>query len=109
MQFARVREAGTTREGRSSKATSQIATALLRPQQQHRHADLMLNAIGGGPEEQVGKKAVAMSAHGDQVAALLLHPFHDLPAGVSETKFGTRRNVGLLKLRLNFLQIRGIL
>src|SRR6185437_11600958 len=108
MQFGRAREAGTKRERISSRATSQASTALLRPQQQHRHADLMLHAIGGSPQEQISEKSMSVGAHSDQVASLLLHPFHDLAAGIAKAKFEASRNVGILKLRLNFLQIRGI-
>jgi hypothetical protein len=56
---------------------------LLRPQQQHWHADVVLDASGCSAEEDVFDEAVSVGAHGDQVAALLLHPLDNLGGSVA--------------------------
>src|SRR6266496_1462113 len=50
----------------------------LRSQQQHRHANAVLHAAGGGAEEKVSQKAMPMCAHRHQVAPFLFDPFDDL-------------------------------
>ena len=57
-------------------------TVLLRPEQQHRHADIVLHASGGGAEEDVFDEAVAVGAHDHQVSALLLNSLDELRGSV---------------------------
>ena len=48
--------------------------ASLRAEEEHGHADAVLDAAGGGAEKQVGQEAVSVRAHRHQVAAFLLEP-----------------------------------
>ena len=46
----------------------------LRAKKQNRHADAVLNATGGGAEEQVGQEAVSVGAHRHQICSLSAQP-----------------------------------
>src|SRR5205085_11133930 len=55
-----------------------VASALLRPQKQHRHLDAVLHAAGRGTEKKIGEEAMPVSAHGHQVTAFALYPLDNL-------------------------------
>src|SRR5438552_7383692 len=55
-----------------------IWRSILRLDQQHGHIDFVPHGVGGGAEKQVGQQAVAVRAHGDQIAAPLADPANDL-------------------------------
>src|SRR5271165_1408201 len=75
------------------------------PEQQHGHADAVLDLSGGGAEKQVGEEAMAVGAHRHQVAALLLHPLDDLLNRFAVRQLGLNRNTKGLKLCSNLYQI----
>ena len=66
----------------------------------------MLDAAGGGAEEEIAEEAMTMSAHGDEVATLLLHPFNDFGYRISIGQLHIHRNALGLELRRYVLQIR---
>jgi len=68
----------------------------------------VLNPAGGGTQEEVGKKPVAVRAHGHEIAAFFFNPLHDLLDGVAEGEFGFDGNIHGLKLRADRLEVGGI-
>src|SRR5208283_2712210 len=56
-------------------------------------------------EEDVLDEAVSVGAHGDQVAALLLHPLDDLGGSVAVSQLGLGGNAGRMELGLHALQV----
>lgn len=50
-------------------------------------ADAVLHTSGCGAEKEVGKEAMAVSAHGHEVAGFFLHPLDDFLGGIPESKF----------------------
>ena len=81
---------------------------LLRAEEQDGNADVVLDAGGGGAEEDVSDEAVSVGAHRHQVAALLLDPLDDLGGSVAVSQFGLGGNAGGLKLVLHLLQVREV-
>ena len=51
-------------------------------------SDVVADFRGGRAEEEVGKKAVAVGAHGDEVAMLFFDPFDDLVGRIAVGEFG---------------------
>src|SRR6185437_11063548 len=83
-----------------------ISTASsLRPQQQYRNADAVLHSVCSGAQKHVGQKAMAVGAHGHQVAALLLDPFDDLVGGLAIGQLRVRMDPFRLKFVAYFLQV----
>jgi hypothetical protein len=48
----------------------------------------VLDAVGGDAQEEVGQEAVAVGAHGDQVAAAFADPADDFGGGVAVGQLG---------------------
>src|SRR5581483_12302401 len=80
-----------------------------RTQQQNRHADPVLDAGGGGSQEHVGEKAVAVGTHGHEVASLLPDPLDDFIGGFAESQFGVGRYAGGIEFFAHLVKISGIL
>src|SRR5271165_6013200 len=78
------------------------------PEQQHRHADAVLDLSGGSAEKQVGEEAVSVGAHRHEVATLLLDPFDDFLDRFAERQLGLSRNTKGLKLCSNLFQIGSV-
>ena len=69
----------------------------------------MLHAAGGGAEKQIGEEAMAVGAHGDQVASFLLHPLDDFVGGVAVGQFRLGWECrAALKFGADILQIGGV-
>ena len=58
---------------------------------------LVLDSGGGGAEEDVGEEAVAVGAHGDEVASFLFDPFDDFVGGFAVGEFGFGGDAGGLE------------
>src|SRR5208337_5449083 len=64
-------------------------------QKEHGDADVVLDAVGGGAAEDVSEKPVAVSAHGDEVATLLPHPFNDFVGRLAVSQFRVGGDAGI--------------
>src|SRR5437764_34806 len=58
----------------------------LRPEHQDRDIHLMLNPASGRAHQEIRQEAMAVRGHGDQAAALLAYPLHDLGDWLSISK-----------------------
>src|SRR5436309_3886571 len=77
-------------------------------QKQNWHADSVLHAVCGCAQKHVGKKAVSMGAHRDQIAAFLLDPLHDFVSGVAVGELGVSGNSCGYEFFAHAIQIRGV-
>jgi hypothetical protein len=67
-----------------------------------------LDLVRGGTKEEIRKKAMAVSAHGYEVAAFIFDPFNDLVGGFAVSKFGVRWDVLGLQFGLDFVEIGSV-
>src|SRR5215470_15598742 len=70
---------------------SSMNIASLRPQQQYGNAQIVLHATGGGAEQEIAQKLVAVCAHCYQVARLLCRALYDLARRLAESQLCCRR------------------
>ena len=65
-----------------------------------RGRDAVLDAAGGRAQKKIGQKTVAVGAHRDQVAALLLDPLDDFVGRIAVGQLGLGGNAGGLRTPL---------
>lgn len=65
----------------------------------------MLDAAGGGAEEQITDPPVAVRAHGDEITTFLFDPFDDFGRGIAEGEVGFGIDAGRDKFLADFFQI----
>src|SRR5258707_15803285 len=95
----------TTIEDPYEPESSSARQASLGAEQEDGNTDAVLDAGGGSTEKQIGKEAVPVGAHGDQVAAFLLDPFDDFLDRITVRQLRLGGNAEGLELFPNLVQI----
>ena len=69
------------------------------------NADVVLNAVGGCAQEQVGDELVAVRAHRHEITAVGVDPFDDFLGGIAVGELGERGDSGGLEFGLDVAEI----
>src|ERR1700704_6409265 len=89
----------------SEPESSSARQASFGAEQEDGNTDAVLDAGGGSAEKQIGKEAVPVGAHSDQVATFLLDPFDDFLNRITVRQLRLGGNAGGLELFPDVLQI----
>jgi hypothetical protein len=70
---------------REGRGRPHAPVRLLRAEEEDGDADAVLDAAGGGSEEDIGKQTVAMCAHGNKVTSPCLNPADDFSHRIAKS------------------------